>query len=417
VTGKVHRLLSLNSYHYRRGGADVVYLEHDKLFRDRGWEGAFFAMHHPQNQQSDWDQYFVDELQFGNEYGALAKARMATKVIYSMEARRKLAGLLDRFTPDVAHAHNLYHHISPSVLPLLRDRGIPTVLTAHDLKLVCPSHDMLAGGGICERCKGGRFHHTILQRCVKGSLAVSGLVALESAIHHYSGIYRRNLDRVLVPSRFYLEKFVEWGWPREHLRFVPNFVDPTAFVPQYDPGSYFLYFGRITATKGVATLLAAAAQARVPLVVVGTGDLDDEVRRVAAARPEVRFLGRRSGAELFEIVQGARAVVLPSEWYENAPMSLLEAFALGKPAIGADIGGIPEMIRPDETGWLFPSGDRDALADVLARVAGMDDAKIGALGRGARTLVEERFTPVQYVRNVAQVYSEIGVAGCEPLLQ
>jgi glycosyltransferase involved in cell wall biosynthesis len=413
----MRRLLSLNSYHYRRGGADVVYLEHDKLFRDHGWEGAFFAMHHPQNLPCDWDRFFVDELQFGHEYGALEKARMATKVIYSIEARRKLASLLDHFRPDVAHAHNLYHHISPSVLPLLKARGIPTVLTAHDLKLVCPSHDMLASGGICERCKGGRFYQTVLQRCVKGSLAVSGLVAVESAIHHFSGIYRRNLDRVLVPSQFYLEKFVEWGWPREHLRLVPNFVDPTAFAPQYEPGGYFLFFGRITATKGVSTLLAAAAQAGVRLVVVGTGDLDDEVRRVAATRPDVQFLGRKSGAELFEVVKGARAIVLPSEWYENAPMSLLEAFALGKPGIGADIGGIPEMIRPDETGWLFPSGDRDALAGVLALVAGMDDAKIAALGRGARALVEERFTPVQYVRNVARVYSEIGVAGCESLLQ
>jgi len=275
----------------------------------------------------------------------------------------------------------------------------------------------LASGGICERCKGGRFHHAVLQRCVKGSLAVSGLVALESAIHHYSGIYRRNLERVLVPSQFYLEKFVEWGWPRQHLRLVPNFVDPTAFVPGYAPGSYFLYFGRITATKGVTTLLAAAALAKVPLVVVGTGDLDAEVRRVAAERPDVRFLGRKSGAELFDVVQGARAVVLPSEWYENAPMSLLEAFALGKPAIGADIGGIPEMIRPDQTGWLFPSGDRDALAELLAMVAGMDNAKISTLGRGARALVEDRFTPAQYVRNVARVYTEIGVAGCEPLLQ
>lgn len=411
------RLLSLNSYHYRRGGADVVYLEHGRLLQDRGWQGAFFAMHHPQNQRSDWDRFFVDELQFGHEYGVVDKMKMATKVIYSVEARRKLAALLDVFTPDVAHAHNLYHHISPSVLPLLKERGIPTVLTAHDLKLVCPSHDMLAGGLVCERCKGGRFHNTVVQRCVKGSLAVSGLVALESAIHHYGGIYRKNLDRVLVPSRFYLEKFVEWGWPREHLRLVPNFVDPSAFVPCYQPGGYFLFFGRITATKGVATLLAAAAQAGVKLVVVGTGDLDDDVRHAAAERPEVQFLGRKTGAELFQIVQGARAVVLPSEWYENAPMSLLEAFALGKPAIGANIGGIPEMVRPEQTGWLFPSGDQNALAGVLTLVSGMDDAKIAALGRGARALVEERFTPVQYVRNVARVYSEIGVAGCEPLLQ
>lgn len=403
------RLLSLNSYHYRRGGADMVYFEHDSLFRSAGWDTAFFSMHHPMNLASDWDEYFVDELQYGHAYGFVQKVAMVGKVLYSAEARRKLSSLLDVFRPDVAHSHNLYHHISPSVLPLLRERGIPSVLTAHDLKLACPSHTMLAGDGICERCKGGNFLHAITQRCVKDSLSLSSLVATESWLHRVSGIYRRNLDRIIVPSRFYQKKFVEWGWPEEMFEYVPNFVDVEDFEPVFAPGKYFVYFGRMSYEKGVGTLLAAAEASGVEMVFIGDGELSDSVRSAASRVANIQYVGRKTGAELKALVGGARAVVLPSEWYENAPMSVLEAFALGKPAVGADIGGIPEMIREDETGVLFPSGQVASLAAALQKIAVMSDGQVEAMGRQARDTVHRDFSRDRYRERMLGVYRALGV--------
>jgi glycosyltransferase involved in cell wall biosynthesis len=405
------KLLSLNSYHYRRGGADVMYFEHDALFRNLGWDTAFFAMHHPMNLASEWQSYFVDELQYGNAYTFPAKLGMATKVIYSLEARNKLLKLLLTFRPNIAHAHNLYHHISPSVLPLLRQEGIPVVLTAHDLKLCCPSHQMLNSLGLCERCKGGNFLNTVRHRCVHGSIAVSALVAVESALHRWSGIYRRNLDRIVVPSLFYKDKFEEWGWTPDQITYIPNFVKVADYAPTPQPGNYFVYFGRLATEKGFATLLKASLKSKVQLVVVGDGDLTSEVEAaVVASQGRITWLGRRSGRALFDVVAKARAILLPSEWYENAPMSILEAYALGKPAIGARIGGIPELIKEGETGLLFTSGNAEELSMAIEQIRDMPDSQVADMGCAARDFVVDRFTAELYRERMSALYAELGVA-------
>lgn len=403
------RLLNINSYHYRRGGADVVYFEHDALFRAQGWDTAFFAMHHPLNEATPWSAHFVDELQYGHRYGPLDKVRMAGKVIYSFEARARLARLLDEFRPDVAHCHNLYHHISPSVLPLLRERSVPTVLTAHDLKLACPAKSMLNRHGVCERCKGGNLLHAVANLCIKDSLAVSALAALESAVHRLLGTYRCNLDRIVVPSRFYQRKLIEWGWAESQITYVPNFVHLERFAPDYRPGDYVIYFGRLGYEKGLPTLLAAAAAADIPLMIVGGGELDLRVRAAAARNPRIVFDGPKSGQALHNAVRGARAAVLASEWYENAPLSVLEAYSLGKPVLGARIGGIPELIEDETSGLLFDSGDVASLGTALQRVMAAPDSKVEQMGRAGRAMVERDFIAERYQRDMMRLYEEIGV--------
>jgi glycosyltransferase involved in cell wall biosynthesis len=402
------RLLNLNSYHYRRGGADVVYLDHAALFAAEGWSNAFMAMHHPDNLDSEWSPYFVDELQHGHNYGALEKARMAVKVVYSLEAKRKAQRLVRDFLPDVAHAHNLYHHLSPSVLAALSEAGVPTVMTAHDYKLACPAHEMLLDGKVCERCKGGRYVHCLTNRCIKGSTALSGLVMVESAVHAWMGSYVNHLARIVVPSQFMGRKLVEWGIPERLVHHVPNAVNPAAFAPSADVGDYFVYFGRLAESKGVRTLVKAAHDAGVKLVLVGTGDLEAELAR-AADGDRLQVLGRRSGNALWDVVARSRAVVLPSEWYENAPMSILEAYALGKPVLAADIGGIPEMILPGQTGWLFPSADVSALAAMLQTVAAMPAGALLTMGRAARAHLEADYAHATYLTRMKSLYRELGV--------
>ncbi len=405
------KLLNLNSYHHRRGGADVVYLDHAALFASQGWDTAFFAMHHPQNEPSVWSPYFVDELQYGASYGALQKVQMAGKIIYSVEARQKLAALLKVFRPDVAHAHNLYHHLSPSVLSLLHAEGIPTVMTAHDLKLACPSHEMLLHGRICERCKGGHFIHCVTNQCIKQSTALSALVALESAVHRMAGSYIKHLGRIIVPSRFLGTKLVEWGVPQALIHYLPNAVDVRAFQPAMLPGQGFAYIGRMTASKGVVTLIEAAKRTGLPLQMVGSGELDDNLRAQASGHPNIQFAGRLRGAALWQAVVGCRALVLPSEWYENAPMSILEAYALGRPVIGACIGGIPEMIDPGETGFLFEPGNMDALAAEMERVAALPDTQLQRLGAAARQRVVRDYSNQTYLANMLALYASLGVRG------
>lgn len=401
-------LLQLNSYHYRRGGSDAVYFDHEAMFEQMGWRTAHMAMHHPRNVASPWSRYFVDELEFGHQYSVAQKLSMAGKTVYSFEARRKLDALLEEFSPDVAHVHCIYHHLSPSVLPLLRERGVPVVLTAHDLKIACPAYKMLNRGGVCERCKGGNLWNVVANRCVRDSLAVSLLVAAESAVTRMLGLYRNNLARVVVPSRFYEQKLIEWGWPKEKLVYIPNYVDSRRHVPEYEPGQYLMYFGRLAPEKGVDTLIRAALDAGISLKIAGTGPMEDELKALAQGHPNIEFLGFRSGQELWDLVRASRAVVLPSQWYENAPMSVLEAYALGKPVIGAAIGGIPEMLIEGETGMVFRSGDVASLSDTLRRMKTLPNHAVAELGRAARNHVSTVYTEGRYRQAMLRMYGELG---------
>lgn len=402
------RLLSINNYHYRRGGADIVYLEHAALFESLGWETAYFAMQHPKNLASDWSEFFVEEIELGHSYPLASRIVKTSKAIYSFEARRKLARLLERFRPTIAHLHNIYHHISPSILSILRGAGVPVVLTAHDLKIACPNYRMLSGNEICERCKGGRFHNVVLQGCVHESRLASAIVAVEATTHRLLGSYRDNVDRIVVPSRFFVDKFVEWGWEAERFVHIPNFVEAERFDPQFEPGQAFLYFGRLSSEKGLATLIHAAAASGVKLRVVGTGPDEQSLRGLAASLGgEVEFLGYRTGNDLHDLVRASRAVVLPSEWYENAPLSVLESFAMGKPVIGARIGGIPEMVEPGVTGWLFRSGDVQELADLLRRVAAEPDPAVAGLGKSAREVAVTKFSKSAYLDATRGLYASL----------
>jgi len=403
-------LLSINNYHYYRGGAETVFLEHNRLFADMDWQVVPFAMEHPANLPSPWSRYFVQEIEFGGDYSWWGKLRRVPKVIYSLEARRNLRRLLSTVTPDVCHAHNIYHHLSPSVLGLLHGRGIPTVVTLHDLKIACPAYRMLSADGICERCRGGRIYNVARHRCIKGSLALSGIALLEAAVHRALGTYQRHVNRFVVPSRFYMAKFVEWGFDARRFRYVPNFVHASRFVPRFEPGRAFVFAGRLSAEKGVATLIRAAAAARVPLVIAGGGPEAGALRVLAdSLGAEVQFTGHLSGEALHQVIRDARAVVVPSEWYENAPLSVLEAYALGKPVIGAAVGGIPELIEQGVTGSVFPMADAPALSEQLRRYIDTPAERIAAMGARAREWVEREYSLQRYRDRILDVYREIGV--------
>ena len=402
------RLLSINNYHYRRGGAEVVFLEQNRLLEEIGWDVVPFAMRHPSNLPSAHERHFVEEIEFGQSYGLARKLRHAATIVYSREARASVAAILAEGRPDVAHLHNVYHHLSPSFLPLLKRAGIPTVMTVHDLKLACPAYTMLRDGTVCESCRGGRIHNVLVHRCMKGSVPLSGLVLAETFVHRLLGFYRRHVDAFVVPSRFYIDKLVEWGWPRERFVHVPNFVDVDRFTPATEAGSGFVYFGRLGPEKGLETLIRAAALSGQRVDLVGSGQMEERLRALAAETgANIRFLGYRTGEALHEAIRAARAVVLASTWYENAPVSVLEAYALGRPVIGARIGGLPELIRDGETGFEVVPGDAEALASVLTRVARMPDASVLRMGAAARAWTKVEFSPEMYRARLLALYARL----------
>ncbi len=404
-------VLSVNNYYYPRGGAEVVFLEHNQLLQNQGWDVVPFAMHHPNNLQSHWSQYFVEEIEFGGGYSLFGKARRAPKIIYSLEARRKITQLIDAAQPDICHAHNIYHHISPSILGVLRERNVPTVMTLHDLKLACPAYKMLAPDGICERCKGGHFSHVVRNRCIKDSSILSTVVFVEATIHKWLNSYAGNVDRFVVPSKFFIDKFAEWGFERDKFVHIPNFTALGVYQPATSVGRSFAYVGRLGHEKGLATLIRATAAARVSLKLIGTGPEEAALRKLAIdVKADVAFCGYQTGDALRHAIRSARALVLPSEWYENAPMSVLEAYAEGVPVIGAAIGGIPEIVIDGETGAVFPSGSVTDLADKLRWAVSLADREVRNLGDAGRALVETRFSSERYVERIADLYRQLGVS-------
>jgi glycosyltransferase involved in cell wall biosynthesis len=331
--------------------------------------------------------------------------------VYSFDAARRLRDLVRRTRPTVAHLHNFHHQLSPSIVDVLRREGVPAVHTLHDYKVLCPNYLLYTEGEVCERCCRGCYVHAVVHRCVRNARAASLVACIEMTLQRAARTLDRGIRLFISPSRFLARKLEEYGTDPARIRVVPNGIDIGAITPGAGEGEGegFLYVGRLSREKGLPTLLAAVEQApRVRLTIAGTGPSEPEIRRRvdAGLSSRVRFLGQLSREEVAQQIAAARAVVIPSEWYENAPMSVLETLAAGVPVVGADIGGIPELVCDGETGLLFPPRDAGALAACLQRLDA-EPQLAQRLGSAGRRLVEERYDFADQLAAMLAVLQEV----------
>jgi glycosyltransferase involved in cell wall biosynthesis len=403
-------VLMANKFHYHRGGAEAVYLAESELLRSRGHEVVPFSMHHPENLPSEYARYFVSNVELredrGGPLGALAAAG---RILYSREAAAHVERLARDTRPDVAHVHNVYHQLSPSIIRALRGAGVPVVMTLHDYKLICPSYTLTANGSICERCRGHRYYNPVLQGCIKGSRLKGALCGVEAALHSVMGLYRDGVTFYLAPSRFMRDKVVEFGIDPARVEYVPNFIAAPPEPATTPVGTRVLYAGRLERVKGVRTMLAAWRRAKAAgtaeLWIAGDGEDRAELESYCSAQrlTGVRFLGHLDRDDLTSALDAARVVVVPSEWYENAPLAVLEAAARAKPIVASDIGGLPELVRDGDTGRLFPAGDAGALAERIDELA-LDGERAQAMGRRARDFVLGEFSAGRHYDDLMNVY-------------
>ena len=280
-------------------------------------------------------------------------------------------------------------------------------MSLHDYKLICPVYTLYRSGKPCESCLYGKYYHCLLRRCNRGSHLHSLLNVAEMYLHH--GILKiyRNVDAFIAPSRFLHRKVEKAGLDRPVV-YLPNFVSLDSFSPRYDwEDDSILYFGRLTPEKGLYTLLNAVEGLDLRLRIIGDGPQRDELEKHTRARhmSNVEFTGRLEMEQLRESIRRARFVVLPSEWYENCPRAITEAYASGKPVIGARIGGIPEMIVEQETGLTHRPGDAQDLREKI-QYLWYNPALISRMGRNAREFAEESFSPEAHYRRLTEVYRE-----------
>jgi len=344
-------------------------------------------------------------MSFDTGQGLLRKLGTAFRMLYSFENNRLMERLLSDYNVDIAHAHNIYHRVCPSVFYVLRRRRVPVVMTLHDYKLGCSTYSFYRDDHICTECLSAGRVRVIKNRCTKGSLTLSLFHFLEAEFHGLLDIYGRNVSFFICPSLFSLRKHAEIGVDEKRLVHIPNFIDASAYEPDYEGRDYLLFVGRLSREKGVRTLLDAVKGLDTRLRVVGDGPMGDEYRAYVKDEgiSNVVFEGYKAGRELDGLFRNASFLVLPSEWYENAPMTVLESFAHGKPVVGSDIGGIPEMVLEGRTGLLFRPGDPEDLREKIKYLLSRP-SMIAAMGREARKKAEEEYNEEVHYQRLMEVY-------------
>lgn len=400
------RILHVNKFLYRRGGAEAYMLDLAGEQQAGGNEVEFYAMAHPDNVPATYQASFPSYVETGTvDQPAAERIRIVGRTIYSRSARAGIDAVAQAFKPDIAHLHNIYHQLSPSILRPLAKLNIPVVMTLHDYKLACPTYKFMAQDKVCEACIGGAFWNAPMKRCNKGSLGASALVAAETALHRWFRAYR-TVDRFICPSEFLRSKMTQAGVYPDRMRTIPNFA-PVQTVPLKDtPGGGAIYIGRLAPEKGVDTLIRAAALGEFELRIVGDGPERPALEALARETgARVRFEGHLGRDQVLELLRSSSVSVLAARWYENQPIAVIESFAAGVPVVASDIGGLPELVRPGETGALVPVDDSRMLADAVR--AYIDDPTEGMeQGRKARAFAEDAFAPAVHLERIQQLYEE-----------
>lgn len=408
------KILLINKFFYPRGGAETVFFQERESLKRAGHEVIEFAMHHPDNLSSDYDDYFAPHVEYRfaenemTEPSFMEKLFIARNIVRNRRAVTQLDRLIRKEKPIIAHLHNIYHQISPAIIPLLKKSGIKILLTLHDYKLICPVYNMLQQGSICRKCQGKKFWHVVSGRCKGRSFSQSMLLAAEAYWHQYLHSYDP-VDLFLSPSRFMAEIMVRYRLPQGKVKVLHNGVDCSRLEPLGKDGHYVLFVGRLSREKGVETFLEACCQLGWPLPVkiVGTGP---QLAKWRKQYPQVEFTGFKTGRKLEDLYRRAAFVVVPSEWYENCSMVVLEAMKHGKPVIGSRIGGIPEQVDDGVTGLLFSVGNRRELAAKIDLLT-VNITLRRRLGLQARQKLEREYSLESHCRQLVTIYKNLCAEG------
>lgn len=401
------KILGVNKFFYIKGGSETYYFGLKELLEQHGHEMMHFSMSDPRNFETIYSKYFINNIDYNN-MNLKDKVVNATKIIYNFDAKKKLEALISDRKPDIAHLHIFQHQLSPSILPVLKKHNIPMVYTAHDLKSVCPNYKMLTNNKVCESCKGKRYYNCLKNKCVKDSRVKTLVNVLEAYVHEFLNSYSL-IDKIICPSNFYKNKLIEFGMPENKVIHISNFIDTSKFQPCYEKDDYFIYIGRLSEEKGIETLIKAMNYVSASkLLIVGTGPLEEYLKGLVEEKgiKNVVFAGFKTGKDLEKIIRRSSFMIIPSEWYENGPMSVLECMAYGKAIIGSNIGGIPEFIEDNETGAIFETGNIEDLAKKINYFINNKN-EIVNMGKCARKRAESLYSAQKHYSELIKEYTEV----------
>jgi glycosyltransferase involved in cell wall biosynthesis len=404
------KILQINNCHYRRGGADVVYLNTGELLEQHGHEVIYFSQKNEKNLPCKDEKYFVESIDFFQK-SFFQKLLSFPRFLYSKEAAKKLEKLIDDKKPDIAHIHTYKGTLTPSILVTLKKHYIPVVFTLHDYGLICP-HNLFFDGKnrVCTKCLDTNCSlHCITNKCNHNNYLFSAVSCFEYIFNKTFFPFQKYFSKFLSVSKFNYNSHSKNGNIKNKLVHLYNFFpDLNKIEPQYKKGNYFLYYGRLSEEKGIMTLLNAWTKLDLKsiLKIAGDGPQKEEILSFINDNQltNVDYLGFKNKIELSEIIINASFIIVSSECYENNPLTIIESYSYGKPVIGAAIGGIPEIIDDGNTGYLFKMGDVDELAETIKQANTLSEREYSDLSINARTFAEKQFSQEEHYEKLIQIY-------------
>jgi len=399
----------INKFFYPKGGSETYMFLLSDLLRQAGHQVIDFSMQDPKNLPSAYSQYFIKHIDFNKREGLIRDLFKACHLLYSFEAKKKLKQLIQKEKPDVAHIHNFNFQLTPSILQILKKYKIPVVWTLHDYKVICPNYRLFTQGNVCERCKVYKYYNCFTHKCLKNSWSLSFLAMLEMYLHKIVLASYKSVSCYLAPSKFLAAKVLNWQLPKDKVKQLYYSLDLAKFKPSEAVGEGLVYIGRLVEEKGILTLLEAIKQLPdINLKIAGSGPQLPEIERFieSYSLANVQLVGYKSGEELRNLISQAKLVMAPSLWYENNPLAILEAFALAKPVIGSNLGGIPELVKDGQTGYLFKPGSADDLAQKIKSLY-YNNELILQMGKNCRGWVEKNCDAQKHLEEILKIYNEV----------
>lgn len=393
------KILMVNKFLHPNGGSETYIFKLGEKLTALGNEVQYFGMEHSERCVSNNAEQYTSNMDFHNA-SKLTALTYSLKTIYSTEAKRKMSIVLNDFKPDVVHINNFNFQLTPSIIYAVEDYkkkinpNVKLIFTAHDYQLICPNHMLFdMDGKPCEDCIGGKYINCTKKGCIHGSKAKSLIGSIEASLYKSLGTYK-SFDAVICPSEFLKNKLDTNPALAGKTIALHNFIEkqnPTDIKKQ----DYVLYFGRFSKEKGIEAIIEATD---INFICAGAGDYEEKINECK----HIKNVGFKTGEELKALIQGAKCSVYPSVWYENCPFSVMESIMLGTPVVGANSGGIPELIDDGKTGFLFEAGNADDFKSKINKIISNDELA----NEMSKACLEKKFDTIdEYCDKLLKIYN------------
>ena len=398
------RILLVNKFHWNKGGSEKYYFELGELLKKHGHEVAYFSMQDEKNVKTGDKEYFVPSFDLNK-----SSKLKALSVIYNKKNAKLMEKALDDFKPDIVHLNNFQRQLSASIIKPCKKKNIPVVFTAHDLQAICPAITMMdMNKKTCELCLRGKYLNCVKKSCNKGSKLKSIIGALEAYYYRMSKIYIDKIDAIITPTEFYKKMLIKDGISPQKIFKIHNFLYLSDYsIKNEKRNNTVLYIGRLSSEKGINNLIEAFNKIdNYSLYIIGDGPEKDNIINNIKNKTNIKLIGFVSPSEVRDYISKSLLVVVPSTWYENGSYVAMESLAMGRCVLGANIGGIPEIVVDKKNGLLFKHDDVNDLSQKINQLL-CNEEDIRKYEQNGRKYIEEQFSSEFHYDNIISLYEKL----------